>query len=51
MAQTFTPVEFENYTPLWTRISTTSKLPLNVQGYEIEQGSGNSPLVFHNNKM
>ena len=50
-AQTFTPIEFENYTPLWTRISNTNKLPLNVQGYEIEQGYGNAPLVIHNNKM
>lgn len=50
-AQTFTPIEFENYTPLWTRISTTNKLPLNVQGYEIEQGYGNAPLVIHKNKL
>ncbi len=51
IAQTYTPIEFENYSPLWTRISTTSKLPLNVQGYEIEQGYGNAPLVIHNNKL
>jgi hypothetical protein len=51
IAQTFTPIEFENYTPLWTRISTTNKLPLNVQGYEIEQGYGNAPLVIHKNKL
>ena len=50
-AQTFTPIEFENYSPLWTRISTTNKLPLNVQGYEIEQGYGNAPLVIHKNKL
>ncbi|MBK9717898.1 MAG: hypothetical protein IPQ02_08990 [Saprospiraceae bacterium] len=42
-AQTFTPFEFENYTPLWTRISTTSKLPLNIQGNEMKKDLGMHP--------
>lgn len=50
-AQIFTPLEFENYTPLWTRISTTTKLPIDVQNYELEQGFGNAPLIIYNNKL
>lgn len=50
-SQSYSTLEFINYTPIWSRISTTNNLPLNVQNYELVQGFGNAPLVVQNEIM
>ncbi len=50
--QVFSPPTFENYTPKWSRLSTSSKLPLNIQSYQLKQAwLGPSAFTINDSKM